>query len=66
MWYTFYSCSSLKELDIRNFNFTNVTSYDAAFSDTPSGMTVYVKDETAKEFVLNRKTDANVIIPESL
>ncbi len=66
IWYMFFASTKLTELDIRNFDFAKVTSYDAAFAGMPGGMTIYVKDETAKEFVLNRKSDANVIIPESL
>lgn len=36
------------------------------FTSTPSNMTIYVKDEAAKEVILNNKSDANVIIPESI
>ena len=62
----FSGCSSLTSLDIRNFNFTNVTNHTNILINTPSGITIYVKDEAAKEFILNLKSNANVIIPESV
>ena len=60
----FTSCSKLKELDIRNFDLESDDYID--FGGTPSGMTVYVKDEATKEIILNLKSNANVIIPESI
>ena len=60
----FYGCSSLLNLDIRNFDFTNVNSI--GLDGTPSNITIYVKDGAAKEVILNSKSDANVIIPESI
>ena len=61
----FRNCSKLTSLDLSNFDFTNV-NVDGSFSNTPSGISIYVKDEAAKEFILNNKADANVIIPESI
>ena len=62
----FSGCSSLTNLDIRNFNFTNVTNHTNILINTPSGITIYVKDESSKEFILNNKSDANVIVIESI
>ena len=60
----FNGCSKLTELDIRNFEFVNTTTI--GLNGTPTNITIYVKDEAAKEVILNNKSDANVIIPESL
>ena len=66
MYGIFEGDTKLTELDIRNFEFTSVTNYSNMFNYITGEMTIYVKDESAKEFILNNKSNANVIIPESL
>ena len=53
----FYMCSSLQYLDIRNFDFTNVTSKTYMFNTVPTDCEIIVKDDTAKAWVLNVKSD---------
>ena len=53
----FYGCSKLTSLDIRNFDFTKVTSYSNMFNNVPANCEIIVKDETAKEWVLARRSD---------
>lgn len=57
MSYMFYSCSKLTTLDIRNFNFTKVSSYNNMFYGVPATCKIIVKDETAKNWVLARRSD---------
>lgn len=52
----FYNCKVLAHLDIRNFDFTNVTSYSSMFSGVPNNCEIIVKDETAKQWVLAKKS----------
>ena len=63
MFYT----NSLEVIDMRNFEFTNVTEYTDMFVEAKSLKTIYVKDEIAKTFIEARladknKTGVNVII----
>ncbi len=58
----FLSCSKLETLDISNFDFSSVTSYASIFrlcgTSTATGLTkVYVKDETAQNWILNLGTN---------
>ena len=53
----FNGCSSLTSLDIRNFDFAKVTSYSGMFTSVPSNCEIIVKDDTAKEWVLARRSD---------
>ena len=53
----FYNCSKLTTLDIRNFNFTKVSSYNNMFYGVPATCKIIVKDETAKNWVLARRSD---------
>lgn len=63
MYGMFENCASLKELDISSFDFSNVTSYDNMFGNANGGTAlssdclIYVKDQTAKDFVLNARND---------
>ena len=63
MTYMFAGCTLLEELDIRNFDFIETQRIDIWGMQN---ITIYVKDEAAKEVILNNKSNANVIIPESL
>ncbi len=63
MYGMFRNCFNLEELDISNFNFTNVTNTTAMFLNIPKNCLIYVKDQTAKDFVLNVRNDlTNVVI----
>ena len=58
----FYQCYKLETLDISNFDFSNVTSYNSIFYDcgtqTTTGLTmVYVKNQTAQNWILNLSDD---------
>lgn len=63
----FYSCRALKTLDLSSFDFSGLSSENAAKNmfgvkpystfGVPSNCLIYVKDETAKEFVLNVRSD---------
>lgn len=53
----FYNCTSLKHLDIRNFDFTNITKYTDMFDGVPVDCEIIVKDDTAKTWVLARRSD---------
>ncbi len=56
----FYSCGSLTSLDLRNMTFDSVTSYSSMFSNITSGITVTVKDSSAKTFIESRLSEASV------
>ena len=53
----FYNCTSLKYLDIRNFDFTNITKYTNIFYGVPVDCEIIVKDDTAKTWVLDKRSD---------
>ena len=51
----FQNCSSLKELDLSNFNILNVTESDGMFEEMLSrvdGTIIYVKNNDSQDFVL--------------
>ncbi|MDE6196202.1 MAG: DUF285 domain-containing protein, partial [Erysipelotrichaceae bacterium] len=49
MKYMFYNCRSLKELDLRTFNTSNVTTMELMFADCNSLTTIYADEwDTAK------------------
>ena len=52
----FRACSSLTNLDIRNFDFTNVTSYSNMFTGVPKDCLIIVKDDTAKTWLTSKFT----------
>ena len=54
---TFMSCKNLQELDIRNFDFTKASSYSNVFNGVPVDCLIIVKDDTAKDWVLARRSD---------
>ena len=59
----FRGCSKLISLDIRNFDFSNVTSYSNMFYGI-STTTIYVKDSTAKEWIISKFNNlTNIVIP---
>ena len=59
----FRGCSKLISLDIRNFDFSNVTSYSNMFYGI-STTTIYVKDSTAKEWIVSKFNNlTNIVIP---
>ena len=53
----FSNCSNLTYLDIRNFDFKKVPSYINMFNNVPSNCEIIVKDNTAKEWILARRSD---------
>lgn len=53
----FTYCTSLNTLDLSNFDFSNVSGTTSMFYEVPSNCLIYVKDQTAKEFVLNVRSD---------
>lgn len=48
---------SMEYLDIRSMDFANVTSYINMFGSIPSNCLIIVKDETAKAWVLDKRSD---------
>ena len=59
----FHNCRKLISLDIRNFDFSNVTSYSNMFYGI-STTTIYVKDSTAKEWIISKFNNlTNIVIP---
>ena len=59
----FRGCSKLISLDIRNFDFSNVTSYGGMFYSI-STTTIYVKDNTAKKWLVSKFSNlTNIVIP---
>ena len=50
----FYNCKNLMELDFRNADFYNVTDYDSMFVGSYNNITVYVKDTTQSDWLLER------------
>jgi surface protein len=57
MSYTFRGCLKLTVLDIRSFDFTKVTSFSGIFGSVPTDCEIIVKDETAKAWVLDKRSD---------
>lgn len=55
--YMFDECSSLEYLDIRNFTFDKITTYTNMFRNIPANCEIIVKDNTAKAWVLARRSD---------
>ena len=59
----FYYCKNLTNLDIRNFDFSNVnvddTYYSFMFTDINSNITIHVKDNTAKEWIVSNFSNLN-------
>ena len=52
----FFGCSSLTTLNISNFDFTNVRATTQMFYNVPSNCLIIVKDDTAKNWVLNQNS----------
>ena len=52
----FIGCSGLTSLNIKNFTFDKVTSYDSMLSNVPSSAIIYVKDQTAYDFINSKRT----------
>lgn len=53
----FDNCSSLSKIDIRNMSFDKVDTYSNMFNRVPASCLIIVKDDTAKAFVLARRSD---------
>ena len=53
----FLNCSNLKRLDIRNMTFSHITLHGSIFSGIPKDCLIIVKDDTAKSWVLARRSD---------
>lgn len=47
-------CKSLKKLDMRNFDFSKVTSYGSMLSNVPTTCLIIVKDDTAKAWITGK------------
>ena len=61
----FHYCSSLKTLNLSNFDFTNVTDYTDMLKGIPTDCLITVKDQNAKDFILNIRDDlTNIVIKE--
>lgn len=59
---------NLIKLDISSFDFSNVTSYSGIFTLIKSNATIYVKDETARTWVLDKNpswSTSNVLLKTS-
>ena len=53
----FYNCSSLTSLDISNFTFDKVTSYDEMFTNVPNNCSILVKSQTEKDWITSKFTN---------
>lgn len=53
----FNYCRRLTYLDISGFDFSNVTNSNNMFREIPADCLIYVKDQTAKNFVLGVRSD---------
>ena len=53
----FDNCSTLSKIDIRNMSFGKVDTYSNMFNRVPANCLIIVKDDTAKAFVLARRSD---------
>ena len=58
----FDSCTQLELLDIRNLNTASVTAFTNMFKNIPSACKIIVKDETAKAWVLARKSSLTNVV----
>ena len=59
----FYGCSGLTNLNIKNFAFGSIETYVLMFNHVPNSALITVKDQTAKDWVLARKsTFTNIVI----
>jgi hypothetical protein len=56
----FNNCKALQLLDIREFDFTKVTSYSRMFDGVPSSCVIVVKDYTAKSWINNKFANRTV------
>ena len=55
--FIFYECNKLMYLDLSNFDFSKVNNFEREFEGIPADCLIYVKDQNAKDFVLNRRSD---------
>ena len=46
-------CSSLSNLDIRNLSFDSVTKDSFMFNQVPDSATIYVKNQSTKDYILD-------------
>ena len=53
--YMFANCWGLTNLNIKSFTFDKVTSFDSMLSGVPSSAIIYVKDQTAYDFINGKK-----------
>lgn len=53
----FHDCDRLTYLDISGFDFKNVTNSHDMFNGVPANCLIYVKDQTARNFVLGVRSD---------
>lgn len=58
----FMYCAKLTSINMRNMEFGLVSSYDYMFYNVPAGVNILVKNQAAKDFILLRKSNANVTI----
>lgn len=54
---TFVNCTSLLRLDLRNFDFASVSYHYNTFTNIPMDCEIIVKDDDAKSWVLNVRSD---------
>ena len=52
----FFGCIGLTKLNIKNFTFDKVTSYDIMLGKVPYSTIIYVKDQTAYDFIKGERT----------
>lgn len=55
--YLFDNCTKLMYLDIRSFDFSTITSKINTFRNMPSTCEIIVKDDTARNWILSRRSD---------
>ena len=60
--------TSLKTLDVRNMDFTNISGYDGTslmFDSMPNDTLIYVKSQEAKDFLIGKYDLTNVQIVDA-
>ena len=56
----FVSCSSLEILNLKNADFSNVTNYNNMFYGINENVTIYVKDDNAKQWITQALSQSGI------
>lgn len=55
--YLFTGCSSLMNINLSNFDFSHITNYSNAFNNVPDNCYILCKDETNKNWIMEKFTN---------